>query len=175
MRRLLATLMIFLATAPAHAQEQYSLDRTRASVRFTVREFGLPIVQGGFSDLNARLAVDSGHLDGAELSVVISANSVFGFGSDRLRRALEVERYPTARYVSTRIDVESDSSAQIEGLLTLHGVTRPVALDVALHRGAGLTFRASGRFRRSAFGLSEWPWASDWVELSINAPFELAH
>ena len=67
------------------------------------------------------------------------------------------------------------------GDLTLHGVTRPVTLDVKFH-GAGANpmtkaftvgFDAHGALKRSEFGVTKYvPLIGDEVEITISAPFE---
>ncbi len=49
---------------------------------------------------------------------------------------LDVEKYPTAHFVSTAYEPKGEGKAVLKGDLTLHGVTKPVAIDVE-HIGAG--------------------------------------
>jgi polyisoprenoid-binding protein YceI len=67
----------------------------------------------------------------------------------------ETGRFPLAVYESTRV-LWSATGADIEGRLTLRGVTRPVALSASYQvgRGAGrMMVRAGGTVDRQAFGL----------------------
>ena len=94
----------------------------------------------------------------------------------------EVEKFPTAKFVSTSV-VANGNEAKITGDLTLHGVTKPVVLDAKL-MGAGANpmnkaqtvgFTATSTLKRSDFGLGyAAPVVSDEVELKITAAFELA-
>jgi polyisoprenoid-binding protein YceI len=160
-------------TSPTLAQQRaYSLDSAQARVLFSVRQFGLPWIEGGFSDVSATLVLDRTRPEDASLHVEIRSGSVFATAqAAAMRRAFEPERYPVIRFVSTRVAMETETSARIEGLLSLHGVTRPVTLVSSLSSDDRMEFSASGRFRRSAFGLRSWGWAGDWIELTISAPF----
>jgi polyisoprenoid-binding protein YceI len=69
----------------------------------------------------------------------------------------------------------------VAGDLTLHGVTRPIVLDVTL-TGAGpnafskiptLGFKAEGLVKRSDFGMGKYvPIVSDETTITISAAFE---
>jgi polyisoprenoid-binding protein YceI len=77
-------------------------------------------------------------------------------------------------------DATGTTTAKIAGLLTLHGVTRPIVLD-ATFTGAGLMpmlnvdtigFSATATVQRSAFGVSSaTAFVSDVVPLQITAAF----
>jgi polyisoprenoid-binding protein YceI len=173
MRRALATCALILAlSAPARADTlAYRLDQPHAALHFAMRQFGMPW-GGRFANFDAALAFDHARPEDARLSVVIRANSLnAGAGTATMLRAFEAERHPTIRFVSTRIEMRTSSTARVEGLLTLRGVTRPIVLETTMSEGPPLTFRASGAFRRSDFGIIAWPWVSDRVDLSIEAPF----
>jgi polyisoprenoid-binding protein YceI len=66
---------------------------------------------------------------------------------------LDVARYPTIRFVSTRVADEGDGRLRVTGRLTLRGVTREVTFPatVALESGA-LRGRATVTFLQSSFG-----------------------
>ncbi|MGH6950742.1 MAG: YceI family protein [Vitreimonas sp.] len=176
MRRILAAVVLILAlAAPAQAQVQaYRLDRAHAALRFEMRQFGVPS-GGAFADFDAALQFDPARPQDARLDVAIRAASLdAGVATGMMLRAFEAARHPVIRFVSTHVEPRGEGAFRIEGLLTLRGVTRPVVLDATVNTATPLTFTASGAFRRSAFGIGGWPWASDRVELSIEAPFSPA-
>ncbi len=88
------------------------------------------------------------------------------FGLDRMNQEaydviLHVEEFPTATYTGTLTDFVDGAPTAVEGMLTMHGVTRPVNLEVTSFKcqphfrtqveicGAG----ATAEFDRSEFGL----------------------
>ncbi len=172
---LFAVVLMMALAAPARADAQeYRLDKTQAALRFEMRQFGLRW-GGAFADFDAELQFDRGRPQDARLSVTIRAASVdAGAGTQTMLRAFEAERHPVISFVSTRVEPRGPTTFRIEGLLTLRGVTRPIVLDAVMREAIPLTFTASGAFRRSAFGIHGWPWASDRVELSIQAAFSPA-
>jgi polyisoprenoid-binding protein YceI len=66
---------------------------------------------------------------------------------------LDVARYPTIRFASTRVVPEGEGRLRVTGSLTIRGVTREVSfpVTVALEDGA-LRARATLRFLQSSFG-----------------------
>src|SRR5262249_23738757 len=66
---------------------------------------------------------------------------------------LDVERYPTIRFASTRIVPEGDGRLRVPGALTIRGVTREVTFPATVALEAGvLRGRATLSFLQSSFG-----------------------
>ena len=76
-------------------------------------------------------------------------------------RFLDVEKYPQLHFRSTKVDHVEGVRWQVQGDLTIKGVTRPITLDatfegaVAPPRGvrAKLAFVATGEFDRRDYGI----------------------
>jgi polyisoprenoid-binding protein YceI len=73
----------------------------------------------------------------------------------------DVEEHPTIGYRSTKVTPAGRGRWTVDGDLTVRGVTRPVALDVAFEGGAKdpwggdrIGFTARGELDREAFGLT---------------------
>lgn len=175
------------AADPSRVQAgTYKVDPAHTQVRWKVSHLGFSNFDGFFADPTGTLTIDPRRPDAAKLSIVIPMEKVVSTSSaldKHLRNAdfFDVAKYPTATFVSTRIQPQGQR-ARITGNLTLHGVTRPVVLD-ARFVGAGnnprgdkalnIGFEASTKFKRSDFGISyAVPAISDTVELQINAAFE---
>jgi polyisoprenoid-binding protein YceI len=93
---------------------------------------------------------------------------------------LDAERFPTIVYQSDRVVLSDARRGEILGNLTLHGVTRAVALSVSFNGAASnpwtkksmIGFDATARFRRSEFGVIAFvPLIGDEVALRISAEF----
>jgi polyisoprenoid-binding protein YceI len=88
----------------------------------------------------------------------------------------DVEAFPTASFVSTKVEVTGENTAIVHGNLTLHGVTKPVDLDVKLNKlGENMMnketagFSATAMIKRSDFGIVMYlPALSDDVRLDIE-------
>src|SRR5205823_3608486 len=91
--------------------------------------------------------------------------------NERLRSAdwLDVQRYPQMTYHSSHIEL-GEQRAVASGELTMHGVTRPIVLNVSLLKCSSPTicqFAAHGRIKRSEYGLPHGFWTGgDQVDIS---------
>ena len=71
--------------------------------------------------------------------------------------------FPAITFHSTKVEVTGANTARLTGDLSLHGVTKPVTLEVTYNGGwppnsfdpggARIGFSAHGMFKRSAFGM----------------------
>ena len=118
----------------AQSQDQlvYALDKTHTTVEFVVRHLMITKVRGRFSAFEGRIELARGSQVPQRITATIDTASINTHEEQRdahLRSAdfLEVEKYPTMVFESTRIDGASDDF-KIVGNLTLHGVTREVTL-----------------------------------------------
>ena len=73
-------------------------------------------------------------------------------------RVLDVTRYPTIAFESDRISVQQRSAGslalRVDGRLTLHGVTKPMNIPVAVRLdGTKMTATAEATVRQSEFGI----------------------
>lgn len=162
----------------------YCLDPVHTRAMFAIEHAGFSKAIGTVSGSTGELRFDPDHWSRARLDATVPVSRV-DLGDAKWNKAalagnlLDVERYPEARFVSTRIEPLDERRATVHGDLTLHGTTRPIALAVALNaikrhpmppfrRTVG--FSATGRLNRSAFGIDAWPSViGDEVELRIEA------
>jgi polyisoprenoid-binding protein YceI len=182
--RTCACLLALLAT-PAAAAESYTLDQGHTAVLYALNHLGFSTSRGIFRDVSGRLVLDDKTPAASRLDVTVKTASIDSFdpGRDQAVRAgqfLDVERFPEMRFVSTRVERTGEATAKVSGELTLHGVTRPVTLDVALikagkHPITGaqrLGFSATGAVKRSEFGILGYlPMVGDEVTITIDSEF----
>ena len=86
-------------------------------------------------------------------------------------------KYPTATFKSTSVKSTGKDTLAVSGDLNIHGVTRPVTLDVTINKigvyptggGAAAGFDASTTIQRSDFGISKYvPKVSDQIQIRIT-------
>jgi polyisoprenoid-binding protein YceI len=157
------------------AAQTYHLDSSNTEVSFTVHYLGIEWMTARFSDIKGQFVVD-------QASAATRVDVTVGMASlesgeprwnERLRSPdwLDVQRYPQMTYHSSRIEV-GDQHAVANGELTLHGVTRPIVLNVSLLKCSSAhdcEFAAHGRIKRSEYGLPHGFWAGgDQVDISIS-------
>jgi polyisoprenoid-binding protein YceI len=139
-------------------------DPIHSDISFKVRHMGVGKVRGMFALTSATLVVDGGAPSG-RVTAVIDAASVHTGNEQRDRHVgsadfLDVQRYPTIEFSSTEIRDVDGETCTLVGELTLHGVTRTVALDVEFLGGAAdpsgaerIGFSATAAVSRAAFGV----------------------
>jgi polyisoprenoid-binding protein YceI len=166
----------------------YAIEPTHTRVLFSVSHMGFTTWYGNFTDASGSLVLDPAHPDASHLDVTIPIASVSTTNAkldDELKSPawFDAAKYPTASFHSTAVHVTGRDQAEIDGELTLHGVTKPVVLTAAFN-GAGVNpidqhytagFEVRGEIKRSDFGVSKYvPVVGDDVKLIISAAFEKA-
>jgi polyisoprenoid-binding protein YceI len=122
-------------------------------------------VRGRFAAFNGTLTVGS-EPEESTVEVEVDLASIDTKDPERdahLRSPdfFDVEQFPTMSFRSTRVLSIDGDGFRLDGLLTLHGVTRPVAFDVVFDGvatdpdgGQRMGFSATGEVDREAFGLT---------------------
>ena len=168
-------LLFGLLALPVQATQHYRLDSGNTDVSFAVHFLGIHWVSARFSDVSGEFIADSsGTANRVDVSVgIASLNCSEPRWNERLRSPewLDVDRYPRMTYHSVHIDL-SDHRGTANGELTLHGVTRPIVLDVTLLKcrtPESCEFAAHGRIKRSDYGLPHGFWTGgDQVDINIK-------
>jgi len=148
----------------------YRLDKTHASVVFKVSHLGFSNYTASFADFDARLNFDPARPELTTLEATIDPRSLTlpappaGFKDELVGpQWLDAAQYPAITFKSTRVEVTGANTARVTGDFTLHGVTKPVVLDVTFNGGyeghpmdpnARIGFSATGAFKRSDFGIA---------------------
>jgi polyisoprenoid-binding protein YceI len=143
----------------------WNLDSVHSGINFTVRHMVVSKVRGRFAKFNGTVALDERDLTRSSVEATIDASSIDTGASqrdDHLKSAdfFDVERFPEIRFLSTRIEKVSGDRYRLTGELTIHGVTRSIALETE-YGGRGkdpwgnerVGFTAKGAIDRKDFGL----------------------
>lgn len=166
MKKLLSSLLALAPALALAAPTTWNVDATHSSAGFSVRHLVISQVRGEFSKLSGAVVVDDADLARSTVEATIDANSIDTRVPDRdthLRSAdfLDTAKYPTITFRSTKVERAGKDRARVTGDLTLHGVTRPVNLDVtttpAVKGMYGETrrgFSATTKISRKDFGLT---------------------
>ena len=164
----------------------YAVDPGHTQVGWRVSHMGFSNYAGGFSDVSGTLELQPKNPAAAKLSIKIPVTSVATTSAkltDELKgdQWLDAAKFPAMTFVSTKVAPEGKDRAKVTGDLTLHGVTKPVTLDVTLV-GAGVNplnkkvtvgFEATGTLKRSEFGVKTYvPLIGDELHLTIAGAFE---
>lgn len=131
----LALGLVSLAAPLAGAQTStWAIDPNHSEVDFTVRHMEVSNVHGRIGGVKGNIVVNDADATKSTVTVTIDVNTidtgVSGRDADlKSPNWFDVAKFPTASFESTTVTV-SGAHMKIDGNLTLHGVTRPVELDV---------------------------------------------
>lgn len=139
--------VIALAAAillPAQAlADKYIIDTegSHAFIQFRIQHLGYSWLTGRFNTFSGNFDYDENNPDKASVQVAIDIASIDSNHAERDKHLrgddfLDVDKYPKAKFESTSFSENGDGTAVLKGNLTLHGVTRPVTIDVE-HIGHG--------------------------------------
>ncbi|HKF48400.1 MAG TPA: YceI family protein [Terracidiphilus sp.] len=169
---------------PAAAQTStWNIDSNHSEVDFTVKHMSLSNVRGHFHGVKGAITLNEADITKSSVSVTIDVSSVdtgVSMRDNDLKSPnyFDAAQFPTATFTSTSVS-GSGTNLKVSGNLTLHGVTKPVELDVEGPSGpvngmdhkphAGYT--ASVTLNRKDFGVgAKTPngMVSDEVKLTID-------
>lgn len=132
----------FALSAPVSA-ETYVIDtqNAHAFIQFKVSHLGYGWVLGRFNDFAGSFEYDEKDPGAANVSVTINPASVDSNHAERDKHLrsedfLKVSEFGQATFNSTGYEEQGSNKGLLKGDLTLHGVTRPITIDVT-QIGAG--------------------------------------
>ena len=136
MKRLVLLTGILALAAPM-AVAQYSTwasDPAHSEVDFTIRHGGVSNVHGRFGKVAATLVYNEADVTKSTVTATIDVSTVDTGESPRDTHLktdafFDVAQFPTATFTSTSV-AKNGSKLAVSGNFTLHGVTKPVVLDV---------------------------------------------
>ncbi|WP_239019282.1 YceI family protein [Novacetimonas pomaceti] len=164
----------------------YQVDPAHTEAGFSVLHMGFSHYSGMFSNISGTLTLDPRHLPATNLHVIIPIASIQtpSMKLDNELRGSEwfdTARFADATFVSISLRQTGADAATLNGLLSLHGITHPLTLQVRFV-GAGTNpmnkkytvgFDATGTLRRSDYGITAYlPMIGDTVTLRIAGAFE---
>jgi polyisoprenoid-binding protein YceI len=114
---------------------------SHAFIQFRIQHLGYSWLSGRFNTFSGSFEYDENNPDKASVQVEIDTASVDSNHAERDKHLrdedfLDVKKFPRARFESTSFKDNGDGTAVLKGDLTLHGVTKPVTIDVE-HIGHG--------------------------------------
>ena len=113
---------------------EYEIDTAHSFIEFRIKHLGYSWLYGRFNRFSGGFSHDPADPSANRISVSIDPASVDTNHAERdkhLRNPdfLDVEKYPDAGFESTGYTGDAESGT-LEGMLTLHGVTKPISIDL---------------------------------------------
>ncbi|HUQ18471.1 MAG TPA: YceI family protein [Gemmatimonadaceae bacterium] len=167
-----ASLLVFVSLIPAHRikcqsatfaslsnasglrVKRLDIDASHSALEFSVRFMGVSRVRGAFAQFGGTIMYDSADARRSTVSVVILTKSINTNSESRDRDLrspsfFDVEKYPLITFHSETI-ARTKTGFVARGPLTMHGVTKPVA--IAFTQTHGLMSDAWGNKRAGFVG-----------------------
>jgi polyisoprenoid-binding protein YceI len=151
----------------------WTIDPVHSSVEFSLDYMGFSTYRTGFRALEGALEFDPARPASASVNASIPVTSVDVTNDRLMSRLMDPDLlggkdHPTITFTSTRVEAVDPAHWKVAGDLTIHGVARPVVLDVrylgqAKHPFSGkmtAAFRAETAIDRRDFGVT-WNAAMD--------------
>jgi polyisoprenoid-binding protein YceI len=144
----------------------FTIDPAHSSANFSIRHLMISNVRGSFSSVTGTVVYDTDNPSNSSIQAEIDANTLSTGDAQRdghVKSAdfLDVGTHPQMTFQSTKVEKTSDGEFRVTGSLTVHGVTKPVVLNVEgptaetkdpwgnIRIGAS----AATKIKRSEFGL----------------------
>ncbi len=177
---------VLLLSAFAMA-DVWKSDKAHSQLGFTITHLGIADISGHFKNFEVTVNASKPDFSDAVFELSADAASIdtdIEMRDNHLRSAdfFEVEKFPKITFKSTGLKPAGKDRYKLSGDLTLHGVTKPVTMDL-WYRGTienrsnkkpTSGFQLTGTIKRSDFALGNKfapPMLSDEVRINANGEF----
>jgi len=178
---LLAAATLYAPLSQAEAMH-YQLNPEHTSVIVAWNHFGFSNPTADIPDATGNLVFDKDHPEASRVDVTLPVSKIDSHVAALTKEFKGAEyfdtaKYPTATFHSTKVVAKGDNKFDVEGNLTLKGITKPVTLHATLNKQGehpmvkkqAIGFDATGTIKRSDFKLDKYvPAVSDEVTLTLS-------
>ena len=190
MKKIIILAAVALLNTAAFAQTTWNSDKMHSKLQFTITHLAVSDVDGEFKDFSAVVISAKPDFSDAQFQLTANAASVNTGVEPRDNHLksgefFDVASFPTLTFTSKFITKTTANHYKLTGNLTLHGVTKPVIMDL-WYRGTIINpmskaddagFQLTGTIKRSDFGFGSKygaPMLSDEVAIRANGEFAKA-
>lgn len=144
----------------------YKLDQSHGEVGFSVKHLMISNVKGSFKKFSGTFDYDEAKKELKNINVEIETASIDTNEPDRDKHLkspdfFEVEKFAKMTFKGEKVEFKDGKPVKVTGTLTMHGVSKPVTLEVAMlgnavdpWGNARIAFSASATVQRKDFGLN---------------------
>ena len=157
---------LLISSAATFAQT-WTVDKAHSRLGFSITHLSVAELGGTFNSIDAKLTSAKPDFTDAVVELTADVNSI---NTDNEQRDghlktpdfFDAAKFPTLTFKSTSFQKVGDKKYKVSGNLTLHGVTKPVVLDVVFNgtstnpmsKKTIAGFRITGVIKRSDFGIA---------------------
>ena len=176
---------VIAATAfsvPTFAADKYEFDKSHTKILFYINHLGYSDTIGEFTDYDGYFTFDPKKPEDSTIDITLKPTGI-RTSSTKLDSELQgdkffkSEQFPTIKFVSSKIKTTGENTGEVEGVATMLGISKTVAISVRFNKAdyhpftkdfvAG--FSASAILKRSDFGMKEYlPLVGDEVRIEVQ-------
>lgn len=156
--------VLFLAAGAIAFAADYTIDTAHSGAQFAVRHMMVSKVRGSFSKVSGKVSYDPKNIAATVIDATIDTTTVNTQDAKRDAHLkspdfFDVAQFPSMTFKSKKVTAAAGGQLQVVGDLTLHGVTKEVALAVApsepikTPQGQRLGATATTKINRQDFGV----------------------
>lgn len=160
-------LSLGFAISGVQAADTYDIDASHSAAIFKVKHVGVAYTYGRFNDLKGTVVFDAANPAASKVEVIIQAASVDTYNQKRDAHLanpdfFDAKQFPVLKFTSTAFKKVSDTTFEVAGDFTLHGVTKPITVT-ATKTGEGkdpwggyrIGFETTFTIKRSDYGMTK--------------------
>jgi polyisoprenoid-binding protein YceI len=166
MRKLIILSAIVLLQTAVFAQGTWKVDKMHSRLTFTVTHLAVSDVEGNFKDFDVTITTTKPDFSDAQFQLTASVASI-NTGVDMRDDDLRSDHFfnaaadPNLTFTSTSITPTSPGHYKLSGNLTMHGITKPVTMDLwyrgtivnPMSKANNAGFQLTGVVHRSDFNI----------------------
>jgi len=143
----------------------WKFDPMHTQVEFSAKHLGMMTVRGNFNDVTTEAELDPEHPEKSSFTATIKTESIRTHNEQRDRdlrgsNFLEIEKYPTMSFKSTKIEHTGGDRYKVTGDLTIKGTTKPITFEAVKYgefndpmMGHRIGYAAQTKINRKDFGM----------------------
>jgi polyisoprenoid-binding protein YceI len=133
-KNIFALIIGSIFSLPATAATSYTVDPWHTFPGFEINHLGFSIQRGRFNQTSGKILLDPESAAGSIHIAIETASISTGLAEleEHLRGKdfLDAERYPQITFVADKLNFNKDRLVAADGILILHGISKPVHLTV---------------------------------------------
>ncbi len=187
MKKISLSIVVLLFTVTAFSQTWVS-DAAHSRLGFSISHLAISSVTGNFKQFEVKATTVKADYSDVKIEVTAQIASI---NTDNEKRDahlnsvdfFDAKQFPTLDFKSTTVTKINDKNYKLAGNLTMHGVTKPVVLNLVfegkitnpMNKKDIAVFKINGILKRSDFGIgSKYPSAMVGDEVKLDASVELS-
>jgi polyisoprenoid-binding protein YceI len=167
MKRITITIAAIIMMMPLFGQT-WKLDKAHGKLGFTVTHLMISEVEGWFKSFDITVSSSKADFTDAVITLTADISSIntdndYRDNSLKSDKFFDAAKFPTFTFKSTSFTRVDDKKYKLAGQLTMHGITKPVTLDVVyngtitnpMNKQPVAGFKLTGKVKRTDFGVGE--------------------